>query len=474
MSRLNNLTQSKGTAANAKVRNYNEVIEFLDAHWATNKNSKSLDRMKQLNVALGKPSEKLASIIVAGTNGKSVTIHLTAKLLRAEGLKVGAYYAPHILTYNERLTINHEAVSNKVFTDVANEVINAAENANLKVNSSEVLAMMAMVYFIQQKVDVAVLEAYQGGMFDPVNICNAKVATITRVTAQDINTTDEQLKTMINDMMGIVKENTWLVSGDQSKAHLQLMQDLTKAQNGNWAMPIRKLAPLAYPFEQLHGRCAALAERLAQMFVEEQLGEDAVITADSLLTRQKGQRGRPTLEAKRQSELHPRKTLEQFWKDEVNELPGRFELLDKEKPSVLLDTASNIDAFKNILLGIRLLHYQRPLKGLTIIVGAAKDSLHNEEFLKLVRYFFKKTSGQLLLCPIDSALAGVGEDESWDAEKVANDVKSMKVKARACKSFEEAFDIAKKSVDERHGLVVVTGSQSLVNNYWRLKGIKKF
>lgn len=474
MSRLTNLSHTKEVQSPARVRNYNEIVEFLDAHWTTNKDSKSLERIKQLNNALGKPADKVPAIIVAGTNGKSLTIHLTTKLLRAEGLKVGAYFAPHILTYNERLSLNQEAISNKLFTDIANEVITAAETANIQANSSELLTAMALLYFSQQKVDVALLEAYHGGAYDPVNICHAKVATITRVTAPDVVTTPEQLDALIRDMMGVVKENTFLVSGDQSKAHLQLMQELTQAQGGNWAMPIRKLAPLAYPFEQLHGRCAALAERLSQMFIQEQLGKDTIIASGSLLTKQKGQRGRPTLEAKRQSELHPRKTVEQFWKEVVSELGGRFELLDKEKPSILLDNASNIDAFENLFLGIRLLHYQKPLKGLTIIMGAPKDTLHNEEFLKLVRYFFKKTSGQLLICPIDSALPGVGEDTSWDIEKVANDVKAMKVKARACKSFEEAFDIAKKSVDERHGLVVITGSQSIINNYWRLKGIKKF
>ena len=164
--------------------------------------------------------------------------------------------------------------------------------------------------------------------------------------------------------------------------------------------------------------------------------------------------------------------MEQFWKEELNELPGQ--LLDKEKPTILLDTAHNLDAFKNLLLGVRLLHYQRPLKGLTIVVGAAKNALHSEEFLKMVRYFFKKTSGQLFICPLTDALPGIQEDSSWDVEQVTNDVKSMKVKAKVCKSFEEAFDLAKKSVDERNGLVIITGSRSMVTHYWRLKGIKKF
>lgn len=467
-------TATKSGVALAKQRNYNEIVEFLDKSWHLNQSSKTLDRMKQLDAAFGYPSQKLNTIAVGGTNGKSLTIHLTAKLLKEEGLKVATFYAPHILTYNERFAINHEAISNKSFTDIANDVISTCEQLKLEVHTEEVLAMMALLYFVQQKAEVAILEVDKGGTFNPINICHAKVAALTRVTAPDVNVTEEQLKTMISDMMGIVKDGTWIVSGDQSKTHLQIMQEMTKAQGGSWAMPIRKLAALAYPFEQLHGRCAALAERLAQMFVEKYLNTNVTITSDSLLSKQKGQRGRPTLEAKRQSELHPKKTLEQFWKEEVNELPGRFQLLDKEKPSVLLDNASNIDAFKNLLLGVRLLHYQRPLKGLTIIVGAAKNTMHSEEFLKLVRYFFKKTSGQLLICPIDQSLPGLNEEESWDIEKVTNDVKSMKIKARSCKTFEEAFEIAKKSVDERHGLVVVTGSQSIVNNYWRCKGIKKF
>jgi dihydrofolate synthase / folylpolyglutamate synthase len=467
-------TVSKTTIVSSKQRSYAEIVEFLDKQWTAATPALNLDRMKQLDAALGNPSQKLQTLFVSGTNGKSLTVHLTAKLLKEEGLQVGTFYSPHILTYNERFCINHEAISNKSFTEIGNEVIGTIEQLKINAHTSEILALMALAHFVQSGVDVALLEIPEGGLVNPLNICHAKVVAVTRVTPLTVHTTDEQLAGMIHDIMGVVKKDTWVVSGDQSKAHLQLMQDLTKEKSGQWAMPIRKLAALAYPFEQLHGRCAALAERIAQLFVEKYLTANATITSDSLLTKKQGQRGRPTIEAKRQSELHPKKTLEQFWKDEVNELPGRFQLLDKEKPSLLLDMASNIDAFKNVLLGVRLLHYQRSLKGLTIIVGAAKDTMHNEEFLKLVRYFFKKTSGQLLICPIDDALPGTDESTSWDVEKVANDVKSMKVKARACKNFEEAFELAKKSVDERHGLVVITGSKSIVNNYWRLKGIKKF
>jgi dihydrofolate synthase/folylpolyglutamate synthase len=465
--------KSASTAAPNAIKNYNEVVAWLDSHWAVGDKLTTVARMHKLDEALGSVAKKVKTILVAGTNGKSLTIHFATQLLQHEGLTVGGYYAPHLVTYNERIALNDTSIANKAFTDLGNTVISMAETLGLEVNSSDVLTMMALLYFHEQKADVALLEVSEGGLYNAVNVCDAKVVTITRATAHDIEMSDADVVELAKEMMGIVKQGTWIVSGDQSKAHLHVMETMTAEQGGQWAMPIRKLAALVYPFEQLHGRCAALAERISQLFINHVLVKESSFGDDSLLAKQKGQRGRPTLEAKRHSELNPKKTIEQFWKECVSTLPGRFQLLNKEKPTLLLDNANNIDAFNNLLLGIRLLHYQRPLKGLVIIVGAAKNTLHNEEFLKAVRYFFKKTAGQLFVCPLEDVLAGNNEEQSWDVNQVTNDVKSMKMKAQGFKSFQEAFDAAKTIVDERQGLVVVTGSQSIINAFWASKGIKK-
>lgn len=476
----NQVNSSKTTAkkgatlvAPSILRNYNEITAWLDAHWTTGDKATTLQRMQQLDEALGSISKKLKTILVAGSNGKSLTIHFATKLLQHEGLQVGSYYAPHLVSYNERIALNDTPVQNKTFTDLANTVIAAVETLGLTVNSSEVLAMMALLHFHEQKVDVAILEVHEGGLYDATNLCDASVVSITRATATTVDMSQEQVVDLAKEMMGIVKKGTWVTAGDQSKAHLQLMEEMTEQQGGNWAMPIRKLAALAYPFEQLHGRCAALAERIAQLFINNVLAQETVFGDDSLLAKQKGQRGRPTLEAKRHSELNPKKTVEQFWKEVVSTLPGRFQVLNKEKPTLLLDNANNIDAFENLLLGIRLMHYQKPLKGLVLIVAAAKNTLHNEEFLKAVRYFFKKTPGQIFVCPLENALCGNNEEMSWDVDQVTNDIKSMKMKAQGFKSFQDAFDVAKTAVDERNGLVVITGSQSIINTFWASKGIKK-
>lgn len=456
-----------------KQRNYNEIIEFLDSNWSTNRTDTTLSGMKQLDKALGFLSQKVPTIVIAGTNGKSLTAHFTTRLLKEEGLTVGAFITPHILTYNECFSINEETISNKLFTDIANEIITTTEELGLSLNSFEILVMMALSYFKQTNVDVAILEAHDNSSSDATAICTAKITAITRIidpqAGPNAKSTD---KALIQEVLGIAKPGTIVVSADQSKINLQTMQDIVVSMGGEWAMPIRKLAPLAYPFEQLHGRCAALAERITSIYINSFTNRESIITTNSLLTKTKGQRGRPTLEIKRLSVLNPKRTIEQFWKETLNTLPGRFQLLDKEKPTILLDPASNLDAFKNLLLGIRLLHYKRPLKGLTLILGYNNQDLDVHELIKLLRYFFKKTSGQVIICPVDPAPGHKGH-KAWDVEKITNDIKSLKIKAKATADFAEAFDAAQKSVDERHGVVVITGSPTIIAKYWKHKGIKK-
>jgi len=455
----------------AKQRSYNEIVDWLDKNWHTNTNDTSLSCVTQLDKAFGNLSAQVDTILVSGDNGKSLTTHFTTKLLKEEGLQVGAFFAPHILTYNERFSLNNESIANKAFTELGNEVLSTVESLNIQPNSYDVLTIMALLYFHKNNVDVAVLEVSDATPYNATNICNPKVFAITRIT-NNISDTQAADATTIENMMSAVKHNSHVVSADQSKLNLQALEEAANKKEALWSMPIRKLAPLPYPFEQLHGRCAALAERVAYIYINNFANKDALVLANSLLAKQKGQRGRPTLEAKRQSELNPKRTLEQFWKDACNTLPSRFQLLDKEKPTILLDNASNIDALKNVLLGIRLLHYHRPLKGLTVLLGCNREDLDAAELLKLLRYFFKKTSGQLILCPVTATPDHKG-GAAWDVEKLTNDIKSMKIKAKAACSFKEAFEWAQKSVDERNGLVVITGSTTVVTEYWKHKGMKK-
>lgn len=456
--------------ATGPQRTYNEVVELFDGLWNANRNDTTRSTIKKLDKAFGSVSQQLSAVFIVGTNGKSLTTHFAKRLLNEEGLTIGSFSSPHILTYNERFTINNDAISNKQFTELANEVINMAESLKIEASTRDLLTMMSFLYFKNNQASIALFEIGSNGISDPVTICPAKITAITRVTKE--TETDEETYALIKEMLSIVQPGTHVVSADQSKLNLQVMQTITEEMGGVWSMPIRKLAALQYPYEQLHGRCAALAERIAYLLINSLTNLSEETLSRSLLAKQKGQRGRPTLEAKRESENNPKKTIDQFWEETLATIPGHFQLLDKEKPSILLDSASNIDALSNLLLGIRLLHYKRPLKGLTLILGCNNQDLNITELVKILRYFFKKTSGQVIVYPVHTEPHHTATT-AWDVEKITNAIKSVKIKTKSTKTFEEAFDAAQKSVDERHGLVVVTGSTSAIADYWKYKGIKR-
>lgn len=468
MKTLNKQTVQESISV-GKQRNYSEIIEFLNNNWSRPEDMHS-SCLKQLDLALGQPSKKLNTIFVSGHNGKSLTMNFVGQLLQEEGVKVGLFYAPHIVTYNERFSLNNELISDRTFTEIMNDVMNVAEQEELKADTLDILTMAALLYFQKSGADVAICEVNERDPLYTTGICSPKIAAVTRIALHPQPESEENRKTL-EKILGPIQKNTYVVSADQSKINLQTMLEITEQKSGVWAMPIRKLATLSYPFEQLHGRCAALAERICEIYINNFMPAER-IKQDSLLAKQKGQRGRPTLEAKRQSELNPKRTLEDFWQEHSNKLSCRFQLLDKEKPTVLLDNANNIDAFENLLLGIRLLHYQRSLKGLSLIIGCNNPDLQNDEFLKALRYFFKKTSGNIIVCPV-APMNSEMHKTNFNAEKITNDIKSMKIKARTAKNVQEAYEIAQSSVDERNGLIVIAGSSSLLASYLEFKGLKK-
>lgn len=451
-----------------KVRNYNELVEYLDTIKSYEYSEDSILRMKALDKALGYPSTKLDIILVGGTNGKSLAIHFAAKLLQEETFTVGQSLSSHILTYNEQISAQGQVINNKQFTELLNEVINAAAAHEINATAFELLTISSLVHFTKENIQVALVEVRYGGKLDATCAFTPKISAITRIAEDHVGMLPADLDAAAFEMLEIAKPETWFISAEQSKIRLQKMKNVADEKGILWAMPIRKLSALPYIFEQLYGRVASLGERIAQIYVEDVKHKFSPFLRGNLLATEQGRRGRPTLEAKRNAELNPIKTLKTFWAEQFDLLKGRFELLDKERPSILLDTASNIDALTNLFLGIRLLHYQKPLKGLSLIIGL-HSAVNTLETIKLIRYLLKKVSGQIFFV----VLPGNNQD-SQDPTALALAAKDLNIKARACSSFTEALESAKGAVDERDGLVVIAGSQSLVTEYWAARGIKKF
>jgi dihydrofolate synthase / folylpolyglutamate synthase len=136
-----------------------------------------LDRMRALLAALGDPQRAYPSIHVVGTNGKSTATRTIAALLRAEGLRAGAYTSPHVSGWHERLDCDPAT-----FERAVARVRSSAEP--LGATQFEVLTAAALAEFAEDGVDVAVVEAGLGGRLDATNVVDAPVVLLTNVALE--------------------------------------------------------------------------------------------------------------------------------------------------------------------------------------------------------------------------------------------------------------------------------------------------
>ena len=118
-------------------------------------------------------------ITVAGTNGKGSTCALLGAMLRAAGFRVGNYYSPHLLRYNERVRIDGEMASDADLV-AAFAAIEAARGDE-SLTYFEFGTLAAMWHFMRCKVDCAVLEVGLGGRLDAVNLWDADCSIVTSI-----------------------------------------------------------------------------------------------------------------------------------------------------------------------------------------------------------------------------------------------------------------------------------------------------
>lgn len=454
-----------------KVRSYNEIIEFLEKNTFYEYSENSVKRMKQLDEAFNFISHSINTILVTGTNGKSSTIHCALKLFRFEKYKVGAFFSSHYLTFNEHILTNGLLISNKKFAEVLNSVINISERDDIKATTYELLLMASFVCFRDEGLDATIIEVHSKGKYDAANFASPKITAITRIAANE-EVSEKQADQIMYDMIELARPNQWCIAAEQSKLRLYKMKEWCEARNIYWMMPVRKLAQLPYIYAQLFGRSATLAERIVHLYVEQVKKSFSAFLKGNILVLPEDQRSRPTYETKKLTEkfnsTKHHMTLKRFWSEAFSLPRGCFEYLDKEKPGVLIDSSYNCDAFDNIFLGVRLLHYQRPIKKCTILFSPRK-SANLDLLLKQIRYLLKKINGILVTFPLPETFS----ENIYNEDEVYNHAEKLLIPVKKMSSYELAFDEAEFTTDDRAGLIVLLGSPELVITYWKMKGMKK-
>ncbi len=182
-----------------------------------------LDRMWELAYRLGNPHQDIPVVHIAGTKGKGSVAIMAARVLSAAGYRTGLFTSPHLERVEERVTIDGRECPGGEFAELIERIRPVVEAMDREAAAAgddeigptyfEVATAVALLYFKQHDVDLAVLEVGLGGRLDSTNVCTPSVSVITSISFDHTKQLGNTLDSIAREKAGIVKPGVPVISG---------------------------------------------------------------------------------------------------------------------------------------------------------------------------------------------------------------------------------------------------------------------
>lgn len=216
--------------------NYNEALEYLTDLTKFGFNF-GLGRITHLLEKLDNPHHRLKVIHIAGTNGKGSTAVMISSILQAAGLKVGLFTSPHLHRYTERTRINGCEISEnrmaELITRLKPVLDRMVAEGHEHPTEFEVDTALSLLYFAEEKVDIAVLEAGLGGKIDSTNVVTPLVSVITNVAMDHMDYLGSTLTEIATVKAGIIKPGGCVVTAADKPEVLAVIEETCRREGAD-------------------------------------------------------------------------------------------------------------------------------------------------------------------------------------------------------------------------------------------------
>ena len=172
---------------------------------------------RKLCEVLGNPQKKFKTIHVVGTNGKGSTSYYLSGILQAHGLKTGLYTSPHLVSMRERIRVNDLPIDDESLDRLIMQVKAAAEKAQVEPTFFEVLTIVAFLYYAEQNIDVAVLEAGMGGRLDSTAVADGELIVLTSIGLEHTEVLGSTESAILKEKMGVAGSAQNILSNGRGK-----------------------------------------------------------------------------------------------------------------------------------------------------------------------------------------------------------------------------------------------------------------
>ncbi|MDR1657640.1 MAG: bifunctional folylpolyglutamate synthase/dihydrofolate synthase [Deltaproteobacteria bacterium] len=182
-----------------------------------------LDSMLKILNRLGNPHIGGKYVHIAGTNGKGSTASMLAQILKEAGLTVGLYTSPHLVSFQERILIDGQKITEDQVACLAAEVWEGTD-PDSPPTFFEFVTAMAILHFQRQEVDLAIMETGLGGRLDSTNVITPLLSAVTNVSLEHTEQLGNTISQIASEKAGIIKPGVPFVGGRLKGTALEVIK----------------------------------------------------------------------------------------------------------------------------------------------------------------------------------------------------------------------------------------------------------
>ena len=399
-----------------------------------------LERFRALLGDLDDPHLAVPTIHIAGTNGKGSTAAYIASIATCLSVRVGLHTSPHLFHVSERMRVNGATPSPEWLSRQIERCIPFFDRYD--VSFFEAVLVLSFLYFVDEKVDLAVIETGLGGRLDATNVVAPSVTLITSIGYDHVGILGHTLEAIAKEKSGIIKGGVPVMVAVEDERARKVVYDTAREKNA--------------PFHDVYKEVTWLDET-----------QDPISTCGSFMTPvmeygtvMLGLRGRHQF-VNVASALRAIETF--FPRDRLNVksihtgirsvcefagLRGRLEVIRKE-PLTVLDVSHNYDSlsvslrFMNDALALRSGH-------LYVAFGTMRD-----KDIRQMTSLLAEQKAQLFVVPIRT-------DRALPPGDIIQYMASAGVPVRAVSDASHALQLFSEMARPEDGLLI-TGSHQVVS-----------
>jgi dihydrofolate synthase/folylpolyglutamate synthase len=191
---------------------------------------------------LDRPERRLASVLVAGTNGKGSTAATLSALAVAGGVRTGLYTSPHLIDVTERIRVGERDVTPSRLGAALESVFAAADTEPaVPLTYFEALTAAAFLVFAEDDVALAVLEVGLGGRYDATNVAPALLSIVTSIGLDHTEELGPTLEAIAREKAGIFRRGRPALGRASSPDAREALAGAARAVGAIWRDAEREL-----------------------------------------------------------------------------------------------------------------------------------------------------------------------------------------------------------------------------------------